>query len=73
MYEVTYFGWTRTPDELKKLKDNKWYRFKTNWLFFKEGIKYLFRWWDWDLRELKHLFIGLFRNFKNLFLNRNNF
>jgi len=73
MYEVTRFGWTRTPEELKKLKKNKWYRLKTNWLFFKDHIKYFFIWWKWDLRDIKQSLDPLWWNLKNLIFNRNNF
>ena len=40
MYEVDFTGWTRTPEELDKLKTNKLYRFKRNWKIFYGMIKH---------------------------------
>jgi UDP-N-acetyl-D-mannosaminuronic acid transferase (WecB/TagA/CpsF family) len=36
MYEVDFTGWTRTPEELIKIKLNCLYRLKLNWKRFKK-------------------------------------
>ena len=72
MYEVTWWGWTRTPEELKKLTDNKWYRFKMNWKFFYKNTYMTLRylkfnnnfWWD---------MYGIWYFFLNFIFNRNHF
>ena len=62
MYEVDFTGWTRTPEELKKLKENKSYRFRMNrkilWraVLLKKWYTF-FSWYNWS----------------NLIFNRNNF
>lgn len=58
MYEVTYAGFTLTPESLKRLKEDKKYRLKINWMHFWKGIKYGRTWSFWF-------------NFWNLILNRN--
>jgi hypothetical protein len=58
MYEVDFTGWTRTPEELERIKSSKTYRLKLNWIRFYKAIKY--RRLDWYI-------------FWNLILNRNNF
>ena len=40
MWECDFTGWTRTPEELKRLKTDKLYRFKRNWDIFYGMIKY---------------------------------
>jgi hypothetical protein len=73
MYEVSRFGWTRTPEELDKLTKDKWYRLKMNWKFFKEHLKYVKQYWEWDRQEIKGLLWSMSYNIKNLIFNRNNF
>lgn len=67
MYETDYTGWTRTPEELEKLKNNKWYRFKMNCKWFK--ISVLKPRWGID----KYYLPDIWYNFKNLIFNRNNY
>jgi len=79
MYETTWWGWTRTPEELEKLTKNKWYRFKMNWKFFYKNTYMTLRylkidknswrpdsnfWWD---------MYGIWYFFLNFILNRNYF
>lgn len=58
MYEVDFTGWTRTPEELEKLRNDKFYRLKRNWIIFYKSIKYKRLEWYYCL---------------NLLMNRNNF
>jgi len=60
MYEMLFNGWTRTPENLKRTKEDKWYRFKLNFDLLYHGIKYR-RWW-----HIKDLII-------NVLVNRNCF
>lgn len=60
MYEVDFTGWTRTPEELKRLKTDKKYRRKLNFRRFKYIIKN--KQWFWFKEQLI-----------DLILNRNNF
>lgn len=60
MYEVTFAGFTRTPETVKKLKKSKLYRFKVNWLHFKRTIQYK-HWY-----RLKYTFLDLLLNKNNL-------
>lgn len=67
MYETDHTGWTRTPEELNRLKSDKRYRFKMNrkWLYisiFKSR---------WGIG--KYYFSDIWYNLKNTFLNKNNF
>lgn len=73
MYETTRFGWTRTPEELDKIKKSKVYRLRMNWVFLKNHAKYVFIHWEWNFRTIKWDFEFLWYNFKNLIFNRNNF
>jgi len=58
MYEVDFTGWTRTPEELTRLRTDKCYRLKLNWIRLYKAIKY---------RRLDSMI------FWDLMLNRNNF
>ena len=51
MYEVDFTGWTRTPEDIKRLKEDKWFRFKRNWtLFYKSILMKRFQWFYlWNL------------------------
>ena len=46
MYEVDFTGHTRTPEDLKKLKENKLYRLKRNFERLYKAIKYDRLYWD---------------------------
>ncbi len=67
MYEVDFTGWTRTPKELNRLKNDKLYRFKMNckWLY----ISIFKPRWGIDKYYLSDIWYWL----KNTVLNKNNF
>lgn len=76
MYETTWWGWTRTPEELEKLTKNKWYRLKMNWKFFIKNSTMTIRYIKIDLRFSSNFWwdlYGIWYFFLNFLLNRNHF
>lgn len=76
MYETTWWGWTRTPEELDKLTKNKWYRLKMNWKFFTKNTYMTLRYIKIDLRAGSNFWwdiYGIWYFFLNFILNRNYF
>ena len=76
MYETTWWGWTRTPEELEKLTKNKWYRLKMNWKFFIKNTSMTIRYIKIDLHRGSNFWwdiYGIWYFFLNFLLNRNNF
>lgn len=76
MYETTWWGWTRTPEELEKLTKNKWYRLKMNWKFFVKNTYMTLRYIKIDLRSGSNFWwdiYGIWYFFLNFLLNRNLF
>ena len=76
MYETTWWGWTRTPEELDKLKENKWYRLKMNWKFFTKNTYMTLKYIKIDLRTGSNFWWdihGIWYFFLNFILNRNYF
>ena len=76
MYETTWWGWTRTPEELDKLTKNKWYRLKMNWKFFTKNTYMTLRYIKIDLRAGSNFWWdiqGIWYFFLNFILNRNYF
>jgi len=76
MYETTWWGWTRTPEELDKLTKNKWYRLKMNWKFFTKNTYMTLRYITIDLRAGSNFWWdihGIWYFFLNFILNRNYF
>lgn len=59
MYEVSYAGFLRSPNELEKYRKNKLYRLKINWNHFYQGI-IQGRWYKYEL----------WNNFLDVILNR---
>lgn len=76
MYETTWWGWTRTPEELEKLTKNNWYRLKMNWKFFIKNTSMTLRYLKFDFRRGTNFWwdlYGIWYFFLNFLLNRNNF
>ena len=76
MYETTWWGWTRTPEELEKLTKNKWYRLKMNWKFFVKNTYMTLRYIKIDRRSGSNFWWdihGIWYFFLNFLLNRNLF
>lgn len=61
MYEVDFTGWTRTPEELEKVKVDLCYRFKLNFIRVYKSIIY------------RRFGYGFGRNVWNVIINRNDF
>ena len=78
MYEVDYCGWTRTPEELTRLKTDSKYRRRLNWQRLYKGFVYnkIFE-TDYKQNGLFKCFYYSWKTFWQLFgnwaLNKNNF
>lgn len=62
MHEVDFTGWTRTPEELEKLKDNFWYRWSLHWIRFFKATKQK-RWAYFNVWNIKGLLFNQKKQF----------